>query len=67
MSTIKHFKKSTFSFDRDAFTRCVEVCVQKNTVTVRHSKNPSVEIEFTPEEWDAFLQGVKNCEFELSE
>ena len=62
----KKFKKSSFSnADREIFSRCVEVCIEEKVVTVRHTKNYSVEIQYSPEEWDAFIKGVKNNEFDL--
>lgn len=59
------FKKSSFSSDRNPFSRCVEVAIEKDRVLVRHSKHISVVVEFTPEEWEAFTMGVKQNEFDL--
>lgn len=45
---------------------CVEVAgLAEETIRVRHSKNPKGEIlKFTSAEWDAFLGGVRNGEFD---
>jgi hypothetical protein len=44
---------------------CVEVAgLSSETIRVRDSKNPrSGVLNFTPAEWDAFLGGVANGEF----
>lgn len=47
-------------------------CVETDTTTyrrvlVRNSKFPLDEIEFTFDEWDAFIRGVKDGEFDLPE
>jgi len=58
------FRKSSFS--QYTWNRCVEVAMQKDLVTVRDSKKPDGSIlEFTPDEWRAFVSGVKNEEFNL--
>nr|VFK03880.1 MAG: protein of unknown function (DUF397) [Candidatus Kentron sp. H]VFK03936.1 MAG: protein of unknown function (DUF397) [Candidatus Kentron sp. H]VFK06891.1 MAG: protein of unknown function (DUF397) [Candidatus Kentron sp. H] len=67
MTTNKHFKKSSFSFEREMYARCIDVCILSDKVNVRHSKNPSVELEFRLGEWSAFIMGVKNSEFDLVE
>lgn len=59
------WRKST----RSQYTpsRCVEVAAEENRVMVRDSKNPDGPIlQFSPEEWDAFVEGVKDNEFDLS-
>lgn len=56
------FRKSSFSNRR---SRCVEVAFTTNSVIVRNSKSPFPVVAFTPGEWEAFLDGVKNQEFEL--
>ena len=55
--------KSSYS----AYTgQCVEVAgLAGETVRVRDSKNPRGGIlNFTPGEWDAFIGGVRNGEFD---
>jgi hypothetical protein len=45
---------------------CVEAAVIGNEIAVRDSKDPSGPIlRFTPAEWDAFVAGVQNGEFEF--
>ncbi len=45
---------------------CVEVAKNSGGVQVRDSKNPSGSIlSFNKEEWNAFLAGVKNGEFDI--
>lgn len=44
---------------------CVEVAQLDTAVAVRDSKNPTGGVLiFTPAEWDAFLGGAKNGEFD---
>lgn len=45
---------------------CVAVRIGAELVDVRDSKNAaSPTLSFTRPEWDAFIQGVKKCEFEV--
>ena len=47
---------------------CVEVgLLPGGSVTVRDTKDPQrrTELTFTRDEWDAFVKGVKNGEFDL--
>lgn len=44
---------------------CVEVAVQEPRVKVRDSTNPDLVMIFTAAEWQAFLDGVRNGEFDL--
>lgn len=47
-----------------ANTECVEVARQDNeTVLIRHSKR-YIPLPFTNDEWNAFLEGVKNGDFD---
>ncbi len=47
---------------------CVEVAFVDNLVAVRDSKNQRGEVlVFTPKEWQAFLKGVRQNEFDLSQ
>jgi hypothetical protein len=45
---------------------CVEVAgLTSDTIHVRDSKNPRAGmLSFTPAEWDAFIGGVRNGEFD---
>ena len=45
---------------------CVEVAINDSAVAVRDSKNPSRSVlEFSREEWTAFIKGVKAGEFDI--
>ncbi|MEX0918987.1 MAG: DUF397 domain-containing protein [Candidatus Paceibacterota bacterium] len=58
------FVKSTFS--QYVWNRCVEVSIGKDLVVVRDSKNQAGPVlNFNHDEWRAFVQGVKNDEFDL--
>jgi len=59
---------------RDEFTRssychsgaCVEVAQYSDLISIRDSKDPDgTALHFTPEEWKAFVAGVKAGEFDL--
>lgn len=56
------WRKSSFSDGQGG--ACVEVAVEGDTTALRDSKNPNGPIlEFDPDEWAAFLKGVKADEF----
>lgn len=45
---------------------CVEVAFIGGAIAVRDSKNPTAPaLIFTPGEWDAFVGGAKDGEFDL--
>jgi hypothetical protein len=45
---------------------CVEVAFVDGAIGVRDSKNPTGPVlVFTPSEWDAFVDGAKDGEFDL--
>ena len=45
---------------------CVEVAFVGGAVALRDSKNPAgPALIFTPDEWDAFVEGAKDGEFDL--
>ncbi len=45
---------------------CVEVAFVEGIIAVRDSKNPTgPALVFTPGEWDAFVGGTKDGEFDL--
>ncbi|MEZ0073877.1 DUF397 domain-containing protein [Planotetraspora sp. GP83] len=47
--------------------QCVEVAHLRHGIAVRDSKDPEgPKLMFTTSEWDAFLDGVKGGEFDLS-
>lgn len=58
-----HWVKSSLSFSNG---NCVEVAgLPGGAVGVRHSKHPDGPVlAFTPGEWQAFLGGVRNGEFD---
>jgi ABC-type amino acid transport substrate-binding protein len=63
-SKFSDWRKASFS---DATGNCVEIAFAADgTVGVRDSKNQGSGpvLEFTPSEWDAFLNGVKGGEFD---
>jgi hypothetical protein len=56
------WRKSSYSVDGN----CVEVAFEDHHVAVRDSKNRNGPmVRFTPDEWDAFLSGVRDGEFNL--
>lgn len=45
---------------------CVEVAFADGTVLIRHSRDPAGPVlSFTHSEWQAFLSGTRNGEFDL--
>ena len=49
-----------------ACDNCVEVAFVDDAIAVRDSKNPDgAALIFTPAEWDAFVGGAKDGEFDL--
>lgn len=59
---VRNWVKSTLC----AAHECVEVSTVDETWSVRDSKNPEGPIlDFTKEEWEAFITGVKAGEFDL--
>ena len=65
MSTSK-FTTWFKSSKSDGASNCVETSfADDGTVGVRDSKNPAGPVlEFTPAEWDAFVDGAKDGEFD---
>jgi hypothetical protein len=64
-SRVFRFQKSSFS----AAGNCVEVAFfAPNSIAVRNSRYPShPSLFFTKNEWEAFVKGVRNGEFDISE
>ena len=60
----QEFRRATFTgTDRWA---CVEVAMRDGVVGVRSSTDPAKNtIFYTYDEWQAFIAGVKDCEFEV--
>lgn len=63
MRKLLDFRKSSFS---QSGNYCVEVAFSDDDIFVRDSKDRSgPALKFTSAEWQAFLKGVKNREFEV--
>lgn len=63
-STGAAWRKSTASSTGE----CAEVAFADGSVLMRHSQHPSGPVlAFSPPEWEAFLVGVRNGEFDLTE
>ncbi|MGJ8649511.1 MAG: DUF397 domain-containing protein [Opitutaceae bacterium] len=45
--------------------RCVQVKIGNREICVRNSTKPNEGVTFSLEEWNDFIQGVKNKEFDL--
>ena len=59
------FKKSSYSHPGGIITRCVQVAKTAQGVAIRDSKDASKKTLFyTHEEFQAFVQGAKNGEFD---
>jgi hypothetical protein len=55
------FRKSSFS----QTAACIEVAFDGDAVLIRNSRDlPSGTLQFTQIEWEAFVSGVSNGEFE---
>lgn len=60
------WKTSTYS-NGNGGNNCVEVSGDDDAILVRDSKNPGAPpLTFTIAEWDAFIKGAKDGEFDLS-
>jgi len=45
---------------------CVSVKIDQDTIQVRDTKDPKkITLSFTHEEWEEFIKGAKNGEFDL--
>ncbi len=63
LSRAEWFKSSRSGPNTDA---CVEVAFVGGGIAVRDSKNPTgPALLFTTDEWDAFVGGAKDGEFDL--
>lgn len=65
MTGLYEWKKSSLSGSTGS---CVEVALNvRGTVAVRDSKDPDgPKLIFTPSEWGAFTEGVRQGEFDLA-
>ncbi len=60
------FKTSTYTHPGGIINRCVKVAIRPEGVALRDSKDSSnTTLYFKPEEWDAFLRGAKEGQFDL--
>lgn len=60
------FRKSSFSpFTRSVDPRCIAVHVGQNEILLTDFANCSVQLKFTKDEWEAFILGVKDGEFDV--
>jgi len=60
------FKKSSYTNPGGIINRCVAVAITPDGVAVRNSNDKSKNTVFyTRNEWKAFIDGVKNNEFEV--
>lgn len=58
------FSKATFS--QYSWNQCVQVAIRKDIIGVRDSKDSDkTTLTFTPQEWEAFISGVKAGEFDI--
>ena len=57
------FKKSSHSTSGGG--KCVGVSIQNDCVKVINTKTKGKVVEFTNEEWEAFISGVKEGEFDI--
>lgn len=57
----KNYIKSTYS----GGSTCVGVAFEGDKVTVINTNEKKTIIEFTKDEWVAFIKGVKNAEFDI--
>ena len=63
LSNVQWFKSARSGPDRD---NCVEVAFVDDAIAVRDSKHPDgPALIFTAAEWDAFVGGAKDGEFDL--
>lgn len=65
--TDDQFKKSSYTHPGGIINRCVAVAITQYGVAVRNSNDPTKNtVFFTNDEWDAFVKGVRNNEFDLA-
>jgi hypothetical protein len=61
--TAKKWQRSSYC----GTAACVEVDLGREMVEVRDGKNPKLEsLRLTRPQWDAFIRGVKDSQFDLS-
>lgn len=57
------FRKSKYSAGNAG---CVGVAIEKDRVSVLNTKTQVAIVDFTHAEWEIFLRGVKDGEFDLA-
>lgn len=57
------YKKSSFCTHYDGI--CIAVKRDKDHIIFQDTKRPNDALRFTQKEWDAFIKGVKNGEFDI--
>ena len=62
----RYFLKSSYSPDYMRSYKCVGVSISDDDVLVTHMDGTEPVIRFTRAEWDAFLKGVKDGEFDIT-
>ena len=65
MSLDLEFKKSSLCCTDKC---CVEVArSEEGNILVRHTEDAKQTLSFSPKEWEAFVQGVKQNEFDIEQ
>ena len=63
------FKTSSYTHPGGVINRCVRVLIDEKGVALRDSKNKGKKRQttlfFNNEEWKAFIDGIKNKEFDI--
>jgi len=60
------FRKSTYSPNTLRTSKCVGVSISQKDVLITHMGKEGPILCFNREEWKAFIQGVKDGEFDLT-
>lgn len=61
-----HFVKSSYTNPGGIINRCVSVAIRPEGVAVRNSNDETKKtVFFTVQEWDAFIKGAKDGEFDV--
>lgn len=64
MTNYIELKYQKSSFSENYQPTCVGVAKLKEKVLVTNTNTKTSVVEFTPDEWDAFIKGVKAGEFD---
>ena len=61
----KDFKTSSCTHPGGSINRCVKIAIRPEGVAIRDSKDKgNITLFFRHDEWDAFLRGAKEGQFE---